>query len=88
MFLTGARLTEQGLDPHASHESTYPVPANVRIAQSVELVAQLPRAHERVFQMQAVYVTHEFQILRADWSGQVIDAAATDTRQLGLLLDG
>lgn len=88
MLLASARLAEQGFNAHAFHEVAYPIPADMGVTQSVDLVTQLPGTHEGMLQVQAVDVTHEFQILRADRPRQVIDAAAANARQLGLLLDG
>ena len=57
-------------------------------ALPIQLVAQLPRAHERVLQVQLVELAHQRQIGRADRLRQVVDRASADVEQLGLARDG
>ena len=47
--------------------------------------AQHPGTHERVLQVQLVNTPHQRQVGRVDQLGNVVDRAAADVQQLGLL---
>ena len=52
---------------------------------SIKLITQHPCSHEWPFQMQLVQAAHEIQVSVRNRLGTVIEAAATDADQLGLL---
>jgi len=60
-------------------------------ALPIQLVTQLARAREGVLQMQLVDTAHEWQILLADWFGQVVrlgSRAKADELQQGVPIGG
>jgi hypothetical protein len=46
---------------------------------AIELVTQHTGPHERMFQMQFIYVAHELKVNSVDWFRLVINTASTYT---------
>jgi hypothetical protein len=76
----------QGLDAHALHERTDMLASDLE-ASPAQRVAQHPRTHERMLQVQRVNAAHQREIGIRHWPRQVVHRSAADLQQLGLPSD-
>jgi len=88
--LAGTVLRCRSFQAYAQHRRSDVAPVDLD-ALPIQLVTQLARAREGVLQMQLVDTAHEWQILLADWFGQVVrlgSRAKADELQQGVPIGG
>src|ERR1035438_3451619 len=83
----GVGAAIDGLHAHPSHQR-FDMPAANFQALLAKQIAQHPAAGERIVEMQLVDLAHQPQVCNRDRMRLVVDRAAADVKNLGLLRDG
>ena len=78
--LAGARLPIDSSQPHHPHEPLYPLPT-YRYALPFQRCSHPPGSVEWGFQVLAVHLPHQGQVLLRGLLGTVVEAGATDPQQ-------